>query len=371
MQRLRYLDLVLFCEERIASREALLDRHAYALGYLPHLPGHYAPVAMQAAAFAEDFQWQNTAFKVRHGSNRALAVPLRLFRAIRSLRPQIVLVHSFIHAWQILFLKLCLPRNCKLLVQNHAEEPFPGLKSWFQKWAAPGVDAFLFASEQQAQAWRQRGIFGEHQRVFEVMEGSTPFAIKPRAACRALLKLAEGPVFLWVGRLDMNKDPLTVLRAFLRLKQRSVPFKLYMAYSQNEMERQVKDFISAHGLDDQVVRLGAVAHPELETWYNAADFFVLGSHHEGSGYALCEALACGCVPIVTDIPSFRKMTNDGRIGWLFEPDNDLQLSGLLQQALTQDAEPMRQAARLFFEEKLSHAAIARDIDVICRKLLGV
>jgi glycosyltransferase involved in cell wall biosynthesis len=43
---------------------------------------------------------------------------------------------------------------------------------------------------------------------------------------------------------------------------------------------------------------------------------MLGSHHESAGYALIEALACGATPIVSDIPSFRRLTGGGSIGAL-------------------------------------------------------
>src|SRR5438876_111648 len=54
--------------------------------------------------------------------------------------------------------------------------------------------------------------------------------------------------------------------------------------------------------------LGHVLHFRLAAFYSAADLFVLGSHDEGSGYAVLEACACGASPVVTDIPSFRRMT---------------------------------------------------------------
>jgi hypothetical protein len=56
------------------------------------------------------------------------------------------------------------------------------------------------------------------------------------------------------------------------------------------------------------VRLaGEVAHDRIAAFLSAADIFVVGSHHEGSGYALMEALACGTTPVVTDIPAFRAL----------------------------------------------------------------
>ena len=48
----------------------------------------------------------------------------------------------------------------------------------------------------------------------------------------------------------------------------------------------------------------------MPNYYGAADVFVSGSHSEGSGYALIEAMSAGVVPVVTDIPSFRAIAGD-------------------------------------------------------------
>jgi glycosyltransferase involved in cell wall biosynthesis len=116
--------------------------------------------------------------------------------------------------------------------------------------------------------------------------------------------------------------------------------------------------------------VGAVEHDDMETWYNAADYFVLGSHREGSGFALCEAMACGCVPVVTRIPSFKKMTNDGKLGCSFEPGNAGQLFEALQRTTLLDTKPLRAEMRQFFEQHLSHEAIAREIHLACKDVLS-
>ena len=58
----------------------------------------------------------------------------------------------------------------------------------------------------------------------------------------------------------------------------------------------------------------------MEDWYNSADFIISASHYEGSGVAVCrKPCHAGCIPILSDIPSFRAMTGEGSCGFLYPP----------------------------------------------------
>jgi glycosyltransferase involved in cell wall biosynthesis len=93
----------------------------------------------------------------------------------------------------------------------------------------------------------------------------------------------------------------------------------------------------------------------------AADFLVLGSHSEGSGYAVIEALACGTTPLVTDIPSLRRITGDGAVGALSPPgDADAMARALVEWSRKPRAE-LRHAAREHFERALSVSAIGQQL----------
>ena len=73
-----------------------------------------------------------------------------------------------------------------------------------------------------------------------------------------------------------------------------------MIYSEDDLLDAVKERVRrSPSLADRVRLIGAVPHDQMTTFYSAADLFVVGSHHEGSGYALMEACACGAVPVVT------------------------------------------------------------------------
>jgi glycosyltransferase involved in cell wall biosynthesis len=95
----------------------------------------------------------------------------------------------------------------------------------------------------------------------------------------------------------------------------------------------------------------------------AADVFVLGSHHEGSGYSLIEALACGLPPVVTDIPSFRVLTGRGAVGRLWPCGDSAALTRALVAAGRADP-ALRTAVRGHFVRELSFAAVGRKLSAM-------
>jgi glycosyltransferase involved in cell wall biosynthesis len=113
--------------------------------------------------------------------------------------------------------------------------------------------------------------------------------------------------------------------------------------------------------------LGKVKHAQVQRLMQAADLFVSGSHAEGSGYALLEALACGVAPVVTDIPSFRALTDEGRIGALWPRGNPARLADALIRTAT--ATPSKHDVRAWFESALSFEAVGRQWQAAYRQLL--
>ena len=114
--------------------------------------------------------------------------------------------------------------------------------------------------------------------------------------------------------------------------------------------------------------VGEVPHAEMQYWFSSADFIISGSHHEGSGTVICEAMSCGCVPIVTDIPSFRAITANGECGWLYKAGNEDALLSALMQTIRIDIHEKRNKALEHFKNKLSFEAIAGKIQRVAASL---
>ena len=253
------------------------------------------------------------------------------------------------------------PRKTAIVVQHHAETPWRPLTRPLQRWGLRVADGFFFAARRLATEWVERGLISRDQQVFEVMEGSNEFRRQDRAASRSRTRLSGDPVLLWVGRLAPLKDPLTVLGGFEHIVLRVPTAKLWMAYGESDLLPRVRERIaSSHTLSRSVTLLGNVPHAELEALYNSADYFVLGSHHEGSGFALAEAMACGVVPVVTDIPSFRAMTDEGRIGGCWAPGDADAFARAFLEVVQQPRAAASERTERFFHDHLSYPAIARD-----------
>ena len=119
------------------------------------------------------------------------------------------------------------------------------------------------------------------------------------------------------------------------------------------------------------VRLaGPMPHRQMAEYYSAADLFVLASHREGSGYALLEACACGAVPVVTSIPTFRVITANGAVGVLWSAGDAMACARALVGASRQDLTLARRQVVDHFERSLSWNAVGRQAMAAYGDMLG-
>jgi glycosyltransferase involved in cell wall biosynthesis len=235
------------------------------------------------------------------------------------------------------------------------------------------VDGFLFTAVEQAEPWRAAGLITAQQPVHAVPEASSALTPIQRQAARQMSRIAGNPAVLWVGRLNANKDPLTVLEGFEQSLARLPSLGLTMVFGEGDLIGDVQSRIQrSPTLGRHVSLAGRVPRHMMAAFYSAADLFVLGSHHEGSGYALIEALSCGAVPVVTNIPSFRTITGNGAVGALWLPGDASSCSEALIAAAQSDLEAARARVIEEFGRRLSWRAVGRQAmaayaDVLARR----
>jgi glycosyltransferase involved in cell wall biosynthesis len=301
------------------------------------------------------------------GSKQFLSV-WKQNRYVSKLKPDIIIIQGLHNPLELLQLGLLLNKRVKVIAHHHAEKPFAGVKKYLQRTAGYFIDAYLFASKSIGLEWVGLGNISSPNKIYEVMEVSSVFYPLNNNVSKQKTGVSGQPVFLWVGRLNENKDPLMVVAAFLRYRRYKSSAKLYMVFHTDELLQPLKQLLAASEYAASVVLVGKLPHADLLYWFNSADFFLSGSHYEGSGTALCEAMSCGCVPVVTDIPSFRMITDNGRCGVLYPPGNEAALLAALLQTDEMALETYEQRVLCYFHSNLSFDAIAERIAQIATSL---
>lgn len=297
-----------------------------------------------------------------------------LHAAVRQSEPDIVHVNGLLFPEFLRSLRQVLPPEAALVVQDHGGFDVGAASLLKRMWLRRGIagcDAVLVASPGQGEELRESRVVAPHVLVADVMESSTSLRPEPRDTAQHSVGMHGSPSLLWVGRLNENKDPLTVLRGFTSWLRVRPLATLTMVFHDGHLEAAVREVVNTSPvLRGRVSLVGAVAHEQLARYYSAADLFVLGSHHEGSGYAAIEALACGAVPVVTNIAPFRALTSDGAVGALWEAGNAASLQVALERVLSRDQRSERAAGVKLFETAFSWPRIGERALAIYREVIS-
>jgi glycosyltransferase involved in cell wall biosynthesis len=287
---------------------------------------------------------------------------------IEKLGADVFHVHGLGFTRDVIALNERMP-SVPILLQDHADRvpPFWRRAQWRRAFAA--VRGIAFCAKEQSQPFASAGLLPDNVEIFEISQWSAPFTPGEQDAARTATGLHGDPCILWVGHLSENKDPLTVLEGVSRAVERLPGLQLWCCYGRAPLLARVQARIDSDSLlRGRVHLLGEVPHDNMEAMMRAADLFVLGSHSEGSGCAMIEAMACGLPPVVTDIPSFRSLTGQGVAGFLWPPGDARQCASALLAAAAQPRADARAATRAHFQATASVAALGRQFDSLYRRM---
>jgi glycosyltransferase involved in cell wall biosynthesis len=332
-----------------ASRDAVIERDGVAFHFVRERPG--------------------TRWRRRLGL-WATPLPWNLARRVAELRPHLIHLHSLSFPLHARFLGGRVP-GAPVLVQDHKDGLPPRWRRSVDRFGLARIAGTAFTVRAQAKPFIDAGVLRADLPVFELLENSSRFSPGTQVEARARTGLRGDPCLLWLGHLNANKDPLMVLDALGRAAADLKDPHLWCCYLTAPLLDQVVARIATDPrLAGRVHLLGPRPRGEVEHLLRAADFLVQGSHVEGSGFAVIEALACGTTPLVTDVPSFRRITGDGVFGGLCPPGDSGMMARVLVQWSARDRAALRTAARAHFERALSFETIGAELRTAYAALLG-
>ena len=282
----------------------------------------------------------------------------RVATLLAALGVELAHVHSFGFPEESHALAQHLPR-VPLLFQDHADR---APRRWWRRWqwrqryrAMAGV---AFTAPELAWPFAAAGVLQPSTRLFAIPESSSRFQPGDRERARTETGLYGHPAVLWVGHLQPGKDPLTALDGVALAAQKLPGLQLWCAYGHAPLIGKIQARIERDPwLAGRVHLLGKVPHARIETLMQAADLFLSASHAESCGFAAMEAMACGTAPVLSDIPSFRALTGDGKVGRLWRCGDARALSRALVAAALERMPP--EQIRAHFDATLSFAAVGQ------------
>ncbi len=176
----------------------------------------------------------------------------------------------------------------------------------------------------------------EAERVSQFLPG-LKIAVLPNAVVANDFPEAERTSgtknIIYLGRLQEAKGLSEMVEASRLLAAQGFKFKFSCFGTGPDQQEFIRRMTAVIGDDFHFG--GVISGKEKIQALNAADIFLMPSRYEGLSLALLEAMAAGCVPIVSNRGSMPSAVEDGRNGFLVDPGDITQIVGKLKFLLSE------------------------------------
>ncbi len=171
--------------------------------------------------------------------------------------------------------------------------------------------------------------------------------------------------------LEPEYRHIKILRAFGILKKKNIPFRLVIV-GDGSMRKSLENLARELGIEKEVVFKGRKTNSEVAQLLKESNFYISMPSTEGVSASLFEAMACGCFPIVTDLPGNRSWIKNQENGILIPNGRFKILAEELQYALERNL--WRKTAihrnRKFIEENANYAVNMKKIAEVYNELIN-
>lgn len=206
------------------------------------------------------------------------------------------------------------------------------------RWAYPHADGVVAVSGGVADDLAQ--VTGLPRKRIVVVYNPVVTATLLKQACapldHSLLGAKEPPLVLGVGRLTVQKDFPSLIRAFAKVRAQQLCRLVILG--EGELRGELEGLVTSLHLSADVTLPGFTDNPF--PWMRQSSLFVMSSAWEGFGNVLAEAMACGAPVVSTDCPSGpAEILENGRWGRLVPVGDVEALADAMRATLAETTHP--------------------------------
>ena len=244
---------------------------------------------------------------------------LSIFKVLNRSRPDIIVCYYVSHAYPLAMLKRIFKFSLCVVAMGSDINLENSLPQRLMKTYVFRNSELIFA-----RSWKlKERIEKEYGCSATVIpSGAESSFFKPLSSKKELRQKwglkPDSTIILTVCSLDKNKGVDILIRAVKELESDDV--NLLIA-GEGAERKALKELASELEIRKNVSFLGFRSRNELLELYNLADIFALASYSEGLPRALIEAMASGCIPIVTNVGDAEAVVTESSNGFLVSPGN--------------------------------------------------
>lgn len=138
----------------------------------------------------------------------------------------------------------------------------------------------------------------------------------------SIRKLYDFAYILYVGNAYPHKNLERLIQAIKKLSLKT-EVKLVLAGDDLYFYPRLKAYAKVLGISDKIIFFGNASDDKLISLYRYAKLLVFPSLMEGFGFPILEGVACGILPVVSDIPVFREIWGNDLVYFNPEDINDI------------------------------------------------
>jgi len=162
--------------------------------------------------------------------------------------------------------------------------------------------------------------YGVAKHKIAVIPNGLPDIGAPKTPCPEIERKRLRVLF--VGRLNVEKDPLTLVTAL-----RDCPPNVHLTLvGDGSLRPELESFVQQHGLSDRVAFLGKLDAENVAKRYQVSDVLCVSSTSDSFPTVILEAMSMGLPVVGSDVDGIPFMVEHEKTGLLFPPSNHKELA---------------------------------------------